>query len=90
MDKGDAYIFLPGGVGTYEEFFEVLSSRVMKKHNKPIGLLNHEGFFDPLIHMIKHGVKEKFISTSVMDMIIIGTTPNELLKSVLRKHEELL
>ena len=47
IEFGDAFIALPGGIGTYEELFEVLSLAQLRQHQKPIGVLNIEGFFDP-------------------------------------------
>jgi uncharacterized protein (TIGR00730 family) len=90
LDRGDAYVILPGGVGTYEEFFECISQKVMKSHNKPIGILNYQGYFDPLLNMLKNGIKEQFISKSVLDFIIVEDNAEDLLDKIVSKHQELI
>lgn len=57
-DMADGFIVLPGGYGTYEEMFEVLSWGQIGIHKKPVGLLNVDGFFDPLIDMLQHTVEK--------------------------------
>ena len=59
--RGDAFIALPGGVGTLEELFEVLVGRLLGYHSKPIVLLNVGGYYDRLIGAIDHGIAEGFI-----------------------------
>lgn len=59
--RGDAFISLPGGLGTLEEFFEILAGKQLRCHDKPIVLLNIDGFYDPLLAMIEHGLKHRFI-----------------------------
>ena len=60
-ERGDAFITLPGGLGTLEELFEILVGRVLGYHAKPIVLLNLAGFYDPLLRMIHDGIDQKFI-----------------------------
>ena len=64
-ERGDAFITLPGGIGTFEEIFEVLVARSLGYHNKPIVVLNVNGYYDPLLRMIQHGVNECFIRDGV-------------------------
>ena len=59
--RGDAFIALPGGLGTFEEIFEIIVGRVLKCHDKPIVLLNIAGYYDPLLAMIEHGIEQRFI-----------------------------
>ena len=58
-ERAEAFVVLPGGIGTLEEFFETLTNGLLRQHDKPIVLLNHEGFYDPLLtlfdHMEQHG-----------------------------------
>jgi uncharacterized protein (TIGR00730 family) len=61
MERGDAFLVLPGGIGTYEELFEVLVGRQLDDHCKPIGIVNVEGYYDPLIELIDHGIKHGFM-----------------------------
>jgi hypothetical protein len=60
-DEADAFIALPGGYGTFEEFFEILTWAQIGLHHKPVGLLNARGYFDPLLAMIEHARQEGFI-----------------------------
>ena len=64
-ERGDAFITLPGGIGTFEEIFEILVARSLGYHDKPIVLLNINGYYDPLLRMMDHAVKERFIRDGV-------------------------
>jgi uncharacterized protein (TIGR00730 family) len=57
----DAFLALPGGLGTFEELFEVLTWSLLGLHRKPVGLLDVEGYFSPLLAMVEHGAREGFI-----------------------------
>ena len=58
----DAFVTLPGGIGTLDEFFDILSWSVLGLHAKPIGLVNYLGFFDPLLAQLDHMVARGFIT----------------------------
>jgi len=60
-ERGDAFIALPGGLGTFEEIFEIICGKQLGYHNKAIVLLNVDGFYDPLLALVAHGIKLKFI-----------------------------
>lgn len=60
-ELADAFIALPGGFGTFEELFEILTWAQIGLHHKPVGLLNIKGYFDPLFMMIEHALQEGFI-----------------------------
>lgn len=60
-ELADAFLVLPGGLGTLAEFFEVITWQSLNIHDKPIGVLNFEGFWDPLIEMLARGRAEKFV-----------------------------
>ena len=64
-DLADAFIICPGGVGTLEEFFEVITLKQLGRHNKPIILLNTLGFYDPMIEMLERFVTQDFMSENV-------------------------
>jgi uncharacterized protein (TIGR00730 family) len=59
--RGDAFIALPGGLGTLEEWFEIVTGRQLKYHSKPVVLLNIAGFYNPLLKMIDDGIAANFV-----------------------------
>jgi hypothetical protein len=82
MEKGDAFIVLPGGIGTYEELFEVLVGRQLNDHSKPIGIVNVDGYFNPLIEMLDHGIELKFIRPALRDLMYIDDNPETVLHHI--------
>ena len=60
-----------GGVGTYEEFFEILVGRHLEEHGKPIGVVNSRGYYNPLIAMMEHGIEHRFIPESMREQFFI-------------------
>ncbi len=80
-ERADAFIAMPGGFGTFEELFEIITWSQLGFHPKPkpTGLLNVEGYYDPLIAMIDHAVREGFIRPSDRDLMMSHTTPDGLL-----------
>ncbi len=78
IQKGDGFLMLPGGIGTYEEFFEVLVGRQIHDHAKPIGILNIEGYFDPLIAMLDHGIERGFMRPALRSLLHIDTSVENL------------
>lgn len=79
IELADAFIAMPGGLGTYEELFEVLSQAQLKLHAHPVGILNVAGFFDPLIQMLQNTVAAGFMPPENMDLLCKATTPAALL-----------
>ncbi len=71
-DLSDAFIALPGAYGTLDELFEVLTWNQLSIINKPIGLLNLDGFFNPLLQMLDHAVAERFLRPEHRNMLITG------------------
>ena len=76
---GDAYIAMPGGIGTMEELCEIYTWRQLRYHSKNIGLLNTEGYWDPFIAMLDRGVHDGFISEAVRNIIIAEEDPERLI-----------
>lgn len=73
--RGDAFIALPGGLGTFEEIFEIIVGRQLGIHAKPIVLLNVAGYYDPLLAMVDHGIEQRFIRKSGRSLFqVCGTT----------------
>lgn len=82
IELADAFIAMPGGLGTYEELFEVLSQAQLKLHPHPVGILNVAGFFDPLIQMLQNTVTAGFMPPENMDLLCKATTPAALLNQL--------
>jgi hypothetical protein len=78
----DAFITLPGGIGTFEEFFEMLVGRYLGYHDKPVVLVNINQFFDPLIELIDHGIEQGFIKPRTRELLTIATTVKEAIVSL--------
>lgn len=85
-EQADAFIALPGGFGTADEWFEILTWRQLHLHDKPIGLLNVAGFFDPLINWIEVMVREGFVKQSNRDLIVVGDDEDRLLDDLIGQH----
>ncbi len=78
----DAFIALPGGYGTFEELFEILTWSQIGLHQKPVGLLNVIGYFDPLLTMIEHARQEGFIYAEHRALLLHAEQPEDLLQAV--------
>jgi hypothetical protein len=81
----DAFIALPGGMGTFDELFEALCWAQLGFHDKPCGLLNIKGYYDPLLNLLKNAVDEGFVKKEHFDLVLTGPTPSELLRGLRRK-----
>jgi len=75
----DAFVAMPGGYGTLEELFEVTTWTQLEYHSKPVGLLNVEGFFDPLLAYVAHAANEGFIRPLHRELIQAAPEPADLL-----------
>lgn len=82
-EQSDAFIVLPGGIGTYEEFFEMLTLKQLGRHGKPMAMLNTNGYYDPMAVMLQNTVDEGFMSANCMDLFGVCRTPDEVLSYVL-------
>ena len=83
--RGDAFMVLPGGIGTLEEVFEILVGKSLGYHKKAIVLVNVGDFFGPLLTMLEHGTKEGFIKERVKELIYIASDVADAVEC-LRKH----
>jgi len=83
-ERADAFIALPGGIGTFEEFFEVWTWRQLGYHDKPIGLLNTSGYYDGLLQFAQTSVKSGFLSDWQMDLIRSNHEPVALLQELVQ------
>ncbi len=75
----DAFIALPGGLGTLEEIFEQWTWSQLGIHSKPCGFLNVDGYFDSLLAMIRHMVSQQFVASPFAEMILVESDPNRIL-----------
>ncbi len=79
-ELSDAFIAMPGGFGTFEEFFEVVTWTQLRLHHKLTGLLNVGGFYDPLVRLVDHAVQEGFIKVKHRGLLVIEERPDVLLQ----------
>lgn len=78
----DAFVALPGGVGTFEELFEVWSWRHLGYHDRPIGLLDTVGYFQPLMALLRQAVDAGFVTDEQIAMVTLDATPEGLLDAM--------
>ena len=78
-ELSDGFVALPGGIGTLEEFFEIWTWAQLGVHDKPCGLLNIAGYFDPLLAFLDRAVEEKFVREVHRSMVIVESEPRALL-----------
>jgi uncharacterized protein (TIGR00730 family) len=78
-DLADGFVALPGGLGTLEELAEILTWSQLGLQSKPCGLLDVEGFFDPLLAFLDHTVTERFVSTEHRALVLAADRPDALL-----------
>jgi uncharacterized protein (TIGR00730 family) len=81
-DLSDAFIAMPGGFGTLEEFCEVLTWSQLGLHAKPCGILNVRGFYTPLLAMFDHAVEERFLKQENRALVLARESPSELLRAL--------
>jgi len=85
----DAYLALPGGVGTFEEIFEAITWTALGIQNKTVGLFNIDGFYDPLNQLMETAFSKKFIkSRRVLNIVVTETEVDALLDKVLEPRPE--
>ncbi|PKL43707.1 MAG: TIGR00730 family Rossman fold protein [Candidatus Riflebacteria bacterium HGW-Riflebacteria-1] len=82
LDKSDYIVALPGGIGTYDEFFDLLTLKQLKRHSKPMFLLNTDGYFKPLLALFQHGIEHKTIKAENLELFQSLATPEEVLRSI--------
>jgi uncharacterized protein (TIGR00730 family) len=81
-ERADVFIALPGGIGTLEELYEVWTWRQLAYHDKPIGLLNVDGYYDALLAFMQHTVSEGFLGERQQQMLQVNTDPERLLMTL--------
>ncbi len=83
-EHADAFLSLPGGIGTLEEFFEVWTWRQLGYHAKPVGLLNLNGYYNELLAFLANSVKSGFMSDWQMELICVAADTEELLQQLIQ------
>ncbi len=83
-EGADAFMALPGGIGTFEEFFEVWTWRQLGYHDKPVGLLNTGGYYDGLVRFLESTVTHGFLADWQMDLIRVDSAADRLLPALVQ------
>ncbi len=84
MEGADVFLALPGGLGTFEELFEVWAWRQLGYHDKPIGILNHGSYYDTMVQFIQQVVRDGFMGEWQMDLVRIGEDVAPLLSELVQ------
>jgi len=87
-DLADAFIALPGGIGTMEELFEVFTWLQLGLHHKPVGLLNVAGFYDPLLEFLAHMRNQRFLKPQHFETLLVEDTVEPLLDRLARFNHQ--
>lgn len=83
-ERADAFLALPGGIGTFEEFFEIWTWRQLGYHDKPVGLLNTDGYYDGLLMFMRTAVEQQFMGPWQMELIRIDADWQRLLPELVQ------
>lgn len=83
-ERADAFVALPGGIGTLEEFFEVWTWRQLGYHRRPIALFNTAGFYEPLLAFLRQTVDQGFLAADQLDSIIVEQDLGRLIERLLQ------
>ena len=81
-DRAGAFLALSGGIGTFEELFEVWTWRQLGYHDKPVGILDTAGYYQPLLAFLQSSVRAGFMNDWQMDLVRVGTEPAALLEAL--------
>lgn len=81
-DRSQAFIVLPGGIGTFEEFFEILTLRQLKRHDKPIILYNVNGYYEQIRKLLCHAVEEGFMTRQQLELCSFAENVEEILEKL--------
>jgi uncharacterized protein (TIGR00730 family) len=84
-ERADAFIALPGGIGTLEELFEIWTWRQLGYHDKPVGILNVSGYYSALLAFLAHSVREGFMDEWQMDLVRAGGEAAALLQALIEE-----
>ena len=82
----DGFVALPGGYGTLDEFFEIVTWAQLKIHSKPCILINTDGYYDPLLRFLEQAMKEEFVRPANRDLVQVARDPAEALQWIERQR----
>ncbi len=83
-ERADAFLALPGGIGTFEELFEVWTWRQLGYHDKPVGVLDVDGYYAPLLDFLRSSVRHGFMNDWQMDLVRLGDDARTLLRELVQ------
>lgn len=78
-DSSDAFVMMPGGIGTFEEFFEILTLKQLRRHSKPIAVYNVNNYYDELLKMLDAAIKKGFMSEACRNLMFVSSDPQEII-----------
>jgi uncharacterized protein (TIGR00730 family) len=81
-DLADAFVAMPGGFGTFDELFEIITWAQIALHSKPVGLLDAEGYFAPLVALVDHAIVEGFVPADQRALLVVERDPEALLHAL--------
>ncbi len=87
-DMSGAFIVTPGGIGTFEEFFEILTLKQLARTDKPLVVLNTAGYYDSMLMMMRHSIENNFLTASTMGLIFVADTPDDALDYIAEYHSQ--
>ena len=89
-DRSQAFVMMPGGIGTYEEFFEILTLKQLGRHNKPIVILNTLGYYDRILDLLKATADTGFMKPDCLQLYAVCETPDAVLSAIEQYDPEAL
>lgn len=84
-EKSDGFVVLPGGLGTLDETFEILTWKQLKLHGKPVVLVNVDGYWDHFVHLVEHQVREGFVREEYLRLFRVVDTVEEVIPALLEE-----
>ena len=78
-ERADAFVVVPGGIGTFEEFFEVFTLKQLERHNKAIAILNVNGYYDPMLKLLEEATAHRFMRAACSRLIEVFTNEDDML-----------
>ena len=81
-EMSDAFIITPGGIGTFDEFFEIYTLRQLANHKKAITIYNTNGYYNPLVEMLENAISKNFMPATNMDLLFISDDPHKIIQYI--------